>query len=110
MNPYIGELVVKDIKATEIQWKEGKDVTVEKDAKKGKGGGAKKAKQKKEKEEARPSFFRDFFRNLSPDSPLPEDAKQQALAMAEADDEDEDDENDAELLEYLMDGDHEIGQ
>merc|ERR1719291_924964 len=110
MNPYIGELVVKDIKATEIQWKEGKDVTVEKVAKKVKGGGAKKAKQKKEKEEPRPSFFRDFFRNLKEGVPLPDDAKEQARMMADEDDEDEDDDDEDEaLVKYLMDGDHEIG-
>jgi len=109
-NPYCGEMAVKEIKCDTIEWQSGKDVTVEKVAKKVKGGGAKKAKQKKEKEEARPSFFRDFFRNLSPDTELPEDAKDQARAMAEEEDDEEDDDDDDEaLIEYLMDGDHEIG-
>merc|ERR1712187_306155 len=56
-----------------IEWKPGQDVTVEKIAKKVKGGGAKKAKQKKEKEEPRPSFFRLFFRTLKKDDELPKD-------------------------------------
>jgi len=107
-NPYCGELDVKSITCTEIEWHAGKDVTVEKVAgKKPKGGGAKKAKQKKEKEEPRPSFFRDFFRNLAPGSPLPEDAKQQAMMIADG--EADDDDGDEELMAFLMEADHEIG-
>jgi len=106
-NPYCGEISVKEIKCDTIDWKEGKDVTVEKVAKKVKGGGAKKAKQKKEKLEARPSFFRDFFRNLKPGCELPDDAKMQAQSMAESDEDDEDDEG---LIEFLMDNDHDLGE
>lgn len=107
-NPYCGEIEVKEIKCSAIQWKQGKNVTVERVVKKPKGGGAKKAKQRKEKEEPRPSFFRDFFRNLSPEMTLPEDAKEQARILVNEDDEEEE-EDDETLLSYLMDADHEIG-
>jgi len=106
---YNGEIDAKEIKADVLKWNTGKDITVEKVAKKVKGGGAKKAKQKKEKEEARPSFFRDFFRNLKPGEPLPDDAKEQARMMAE-DEEEEDDDDDEDLIAYLMENDLEIGQ
>lgn len=102
-SPYTQELTVTEIKATEIEWNEGKDVTVEKVAKKVKGGGAKKAKQKKEKEEPRESFFRDFFRSLKPGEPVPDDLNLED--MLDSDDE----ENDDEIMEMLMDRDHEIG-
>jgi len=100
MNPYSGELAVKEIKSCTIEWKAGKDVTVEKVAKKVKGGGAKKAKQKQEKEQARPSFFRLFFRSLAPGMELTSDL---------IGDEDADDEEVEEMLEYIMDADHDIG-
>merc|ERR1719330_1707677 len=106
-NPYCGEIEVKEVKASEIKWKPGKNVTVEIVTKKVKGGGAKKQKQKgKEKEEPRPSFFREFFRNLHPEMKLPEDAKEQAMSMAEDAEGDEDDE---ELMGFLMASDHEVG-
>merc|ERR1719476_1243616 len=92
-NPYCDELEVKEIKCDTIEWQAGKDVTVEKVAKKVKGGGAKKNKQKKEKEEPRPSFFRDFFRNLKEGMALPEDAKEQARMMADEEDEDDDEDD-----------------
>merc|ERR1712060_327562 len=61
-NPYYGNVECKEIKACTIDWKAGKDVTVEKIAKKVKGGGAKKAKAKgKETIEARQSFFGRFM-------------------------------------------------
>mmetsp|Transcript_2987 Transcript_2987/g.7640 ORF Transcript_2987/g.7640 Transcript_2987/m.7640 type:complete len:343 (+) Transcript_2987:62-1090(+) len=100
-DPYTQEVTVKEIKASTIDWEQGKNVTVEKTTKKVKGGGAKKAKQKgKEKEEARPSFFRSMFRDLKqgmteiPEDPVLEDC-----------DEDDDIE---EMLEYIMDSDHDI--
>merc|ERR1719468_1011764 len=110
-NPYCGEISVKEIKSSTIDLKTGKNVTVEKIAKKVKGGGAKKQKQKgKEKEEPRPSFFREFFRNLHPGMKLPEDAKEQARIMADEDDEDGyDDDDDEDLIEYLLESDHETG-
>jgi len=102
-SPYTQELTVTLIKATEIEWNDGKDITVEKVAKKVKGGGAKKAKQKKEKEEPRESFFRDFFRTLKPGEPVPDDLNLED--MLDEDDEEDDD----EIMEMLMDRDHEIG-
>merc|ERR1712151_1128943 len=64
-SPYTGEMNTNLIEVSEIDWKAGKNVTVEKVAKKTKGGGAKKAKQKaKEKQEPRDSFFRNLFRRL----------------------------------------------
>jgi len=110
-NPYCGQMEVKEITCTQIDWKEGQDVTVAKvAAKKVKGGGAKKAKQKKEKEQPRPSFFRDFFRTLSPQMPLAEDARQRALCIAEAEGQEaEDIEEEEELVAYLMESDHDLG-
>jgi len=104
-SPYTGEVSVKLIKTTDIVWKTGKDVTVEKVAKAVKGGGAKKAKQKKTKEEPRDSFFRMFFRTLKEDDEMPPDIMQMMLGERE-DDEDEDDD---EMLMEFMDNDHEIG-
>merc|ERR1719330_1491238 len=107
-NPYCGEIEVKEIKCSEIKWKPGKNVTVEIVTKKVKGGGAKKQKQKgKEKEEARPSFFREFFRDLHPEMKLPEDAREHARSLQ--DDDEDDDAEDEELMQYLMDNDHEVG-
>lgn len=100
-SPYTQEYRVTEIKATEILWNEGKDVTVEKKAKKVKGGGAKKAKQKKEKEEPRESFFRDFFRSLKAGEPVPDDVN-----LELSDDEEDDD----EIMEALLERDHEIGE
>eukprot|EP00445_Apocalathium_hangoei_P042678 CAMPEP_0203969388 /NCGR_PEP_ID=MMETSP0359-20131031/97431_1 /ASSEMBLY_ACC=CAM_ASM_000338 /TAXON_ID=268821 /ORGANISM="Scrippsiella Hangoei, Strain SHTV-5" /LENGTH=370 /DNA_ID=CAMNT_0050907325 /DNA_START=70 /DNA_END=1180 /DNA_ORIENTATION=- len=115
-NPYCGEQKVLGIKCTQIVWKQGKDVTVEAVAKKVKGGGAKKAKQKKEKEEARPSFFRDFFRDLYPKMELSPDAKEMAMSMQEdeapygGEDDDDDEEKDEEtLVGQLMQFDFEAG-
>mmetsp|Transcript_123026 Transcript_123026/g.244868 ORF Transcript_123026/g.244868 Transcript_123026/m.244868 type:complete len:338 (-) Transcript_123026:19-1032(-) len=109
-NPYYGDMETKKIVTTEIDWKAGKNVTVEKIAKKVKGGGAKKAKQKeksKEKEEARPSFFRDFMRNLEAGMKPTPDMIEQAQAMWEDDDENEDD-FDA-VIDLLMENDFEVG-
>jgi nucleosome assembly protein 1-like 1 len=103
--PYRGEDKVKEIKSTEIQWKPGKDVTVEKVQKKVKGGGAKKNKQKKEKEEARDSFFRKFFRHLKCDDPLPDDLQQ--LVM-QGDDDDDSDDDDMDLMEEFMENDRDL--
>jgi len=105
-SPYTGEMTTTKIKACEIDWKPGKNVTVETVKKKTKGGGAKKAKQKgKEKEEPRDSFFRNFFRNLSAGDPMPELGAEEVRALC-----DEDDEDDEEgMLELLMENDYEIG-
>jgi len=103
-SPYTQEVEVTLIKASEIEWKEGKDVTIEKVAKKVKGGGAKKAKQKKEKEEPRDSVFRHFFRTMKPDMPLPDDVNLEE--MGGMCDEDDDEEG---IVEMLMENDHEVG-
>eukprot|EP00933_Yihiella_yeosuensis_P029754 TRINITY_DN2338_c0_g1_i2.p1 TRINITY_DN2338_c0_g1~~TRINITY_DN2338_c0_g1_i2.p1 ORF type:complete len:323 (-),score=131.12 TRINITY_DN2338_c0_g1_i2:315-1283(-) len=102
--PYTGEINIKEIKATEIDWKEGKDVTVELVKKKVKGGGAKKAKQKgKESIEPRNSFFRIFFRNLTPESEIPEGFDPEEFG------EDESDMDEEEIVEMIMDQDHDMG-
>merc|ERR1719503_151832 len=102
-SPYTQDVEVTLIKASEIDWKAGKDVTIEKVAKKVKGGGVKKAKQKKEKEEPRDSIFRHFFRTLKPDMAVPDDVN---LDDVGGSDEDDDDEG---IMEMLMDNDHEVG-
>jgi nucleosome assembly protein 1-like 1 len=102
-SPYTQEPCVKKITGTEIDWNAGKDVTVEKVAKKVKGGGAKKAKAKaKETVEPRESFFREFFKDLEPGMDVPDDL------ILDQDMEDVDDDDD-ELLELFMDRDPEIG-
>merc|ERR1719277_1566958 len=108
-NPYCGELEVKEIKCDTIEWLAGKDVTVEKVAKKVKGGGAKKNKQKaKEKEEPRDSFFRSIFRNLRRDMPMPSDVNlEEARAMGMGGDDSDDD--DEAMMGLLMENDYEIG-
>ncbi|CAE8621987.1 unnamed protein product [Polarella glacialis] len=104
-SPYTGEIDTTEIKACEITWSEGKDVTVETVKKKVKGGGAKKSKQKgKEKEEPRDSFFRGFFRNLRPDMPMPDDVNLEEIQQMCDDEDDEEG-----MVEMLMENDHEIG-
>jgi len=108
-SPYTGEIDTKEIKVNDTDWKPGKDVTVEKIAKKAKGGGAKKNKQKtKEKEEPRDSFFRSIFRNLRPDMPMPADVNlEEARAMGMGGDDSDDD--DQAMMGLLMENDYEIG-
>ncbi|CAJ1454245.1 unnamed protein product [Effrenium voratum] len=105
-SPYTGEVSAKEVKASKIEWKVGKDVTVEKVTKKVKGGGAKKAKQKgKEKEEPRDSFFRNCFRNLKQGGPIPDDVNlEEARELV-----DEDDSDDEQMMELLLENDYEIG-
>jgi len=104
-NPYNGDTNIKEMKVSEIDWKPGKDVTVEKVSKKVKGGGAKKAKQKgKEKEEPRESFFRNFFRALKQGDPVPDDVNMENYEGMM----DEDDEDDG-MMEMLMEQDYEMG-
>jgi len=80
-----------------IEWKEGKNVTVEVVAKKVKGGGKKKAKAKnKIGEVPRPSWFRQFFRSLGEDCELPTDCEDE-------DDEEEDDEEFDKMDMYIQD-------
>lgn len=104
-SPYTCEMDTTEIKASEINWKPGKNVTIETIKKKVKGGGAKKNKQKgKEKEEFRDSFFRNFFKNLKPGMPIPEDIDtEEARQMCDGDDDDD------TLMEILMETDLEMG-
>mmetsp|Transcript_14129 Transcript_14129/g.22475 ORF Transcript_14129/g.22475 Transcript_14129/m.22475 type:complete len:352 (+) Transcript_14129:98-1153(+) len=104
-SPYTGEIDTTEIKASEISWKDGKDVTVEVVKKKVKGGGAKKSKQKgKESEEPRDSLFRGFFRNMKPDMEVPEDVNLEQFEQYA------DDEDDMEgMVEMMMENDFEIG-
>lgn len=102
-SPYTGGTEVKTVKVSEVEWKDGRNVTVEKVATKVKGGGAKKQKQKgKEKVEPRDSFFRHFFRNLEQGMSVPDDVN--------LDLDDEGDEDESEIIEMLMQHDHEVGQ
>jgi len=104
-NPYNGDINIKEMKVSEIDWKPGKDITVEKVAKKVKGGGAKKAKQKgKEKEEPRDSFFRNFFRALKQGDPVPDDVNMENFEGMM-----EDEEEDDGMMDMLMEQDYEIG-
>lgn len=101
-SPYTGELEVLESKASEINWKPGKDVTIETVSKKVKGGGAKKAKQKqKETVEPRPSLFRSFFRSLKKDEEFPED-----LVDMEEDESDLDPE---EMVEAFLEQQYDMG-
>jgi|Transcript_33515 hypothetical protein len=93
------ECEIVDWKGSTVDWKPGKDVTVELIAKKTKGGGAKKAKQKaKSKEEPRNSFFRLLFRTLKKGDAAPEDL---AGIFGFGDDEGEDDSAVDMVLEQL---------
>jgi len=103
-SPYTGDINVTEIKSDAIEWKAGKNVTVESVKKKVKGGGAKKAKQKgKESEEPRDSFFRSFFRSLKAGEAVPDDVNLEGMDM------DEEDMDEDTLLEYMMENDHEVG-
>lgn len=84
-NPFSKDMSCTQIQSTEIDWKAGKNVTVEKIAKKVKGGGAKK-KKAKETEEPRDSFFRSIFRNLKLGDGIPDDINTEELDMDDADD------------------------
>lgn len=112
---YNGSISATSIKATEIEWKDGKNVTIAMVKKKKSGGGAKKAKKNKDKEEPRPSFFRDFFRNLSPECKLPADARDQARMLAQMysgggdESDDEEDDDDEDLIDCLLEADLEAG-
>eukprot|EP00747_Dinoflagellata_sp_TGD_P209495 gnl/TRDRNA2_/TRDRNA2_82887_c0_seq2.p1 gnl/TRDRNA2_/TRDRNA2_82887_c0~~gnl/TRDRNA2_/TRDRNA2_82887_c0_seq2.p1 ORF type:complete len:366 (+),score=147.24 gnl/TRDRNA2_/TRDRNA2_82887_c0_seq2:54-1151(+) len=103
-SPYNGDFKCLEIKACDIEWKEGKNVTVEVVKQKVKGGGAKKAAKKaKGKEEPRDSFFRGFFRKLKAGEALPDDVNlDEARQLVDDDDDDE-------LMGLLMENDHEIG-
>jgi nucleosome assembly protein 1-like 1 len=104
-NEWSTDLEYTKVESTTIEWKAGKDVTVEKvQAKKVKGGGKKKAKAKAKAEvvAARASFFRAFFRNLGDDCDLPTDV--------EDSDSDEEEEDDEDKLERFLDRDTEMAE
>jgi len=100
--PYIDSHCV-EMKSSAIEWKAGKNITVEMVAKKTKGGGAKKAKQKAKapKEEPRESLFRMLFANIKQGEATPEDLK--TLMGVEVDDDDED------IAKMLLERAYELG-
>merc|ERR1712137_1322186 len=100
-SPYTpGDMDMEEIKASPISWKSGKNITVVKTSKKKKCGGKKKTEVK---EEVRKSFFRFFFKNLKPGEDLPEDIPDDVM------DEDDSDGDPGQLMEMLMENDHESG-
>uniref|UniRef100_A0A7S1R9E1 Nucleosome assembly protein n=1 Tax=Alexandrium catenella TaxID=2925 RepID=A0A7S1R9E1_ALECA len=104
-SPYTGDMTTKEVKCSEIDWKTGKNVTVEAVKKKVKGGGAKKQKQKnKETLEPRESFFRSFFRQLKLGDPVPDDVH----LDGRGDDEDSD-EDDEQMMDMLLEYDYDAG-
>jgi nucleosome assembly protein 1-like 1 len=64
-NEFTDQLEITRIESDEIEWNDGKNVTVELVSKKKSGGGARK--KKAAKEEPRPSFFR-FYRTIDEDN------------------------------------------
>lgn len=98
-SPYTQDLNVTQIKGTVVEWRKGKDVTVHMVAKKKKGSKSKKTK--KEEEEPRDSFFRDFFRDLEPEMEVPDDVAVDSDMGSDPDDD--------EIIESLMDRDHDLG-
>merc|ERR1712137_190040 len=95
-----GDMDMEEIKASPISWKSGKNITVVKTSKKKKCGGKKKTEVK---EEVRKSFFRYFFKNLKPGEDLPEDIPDDVMG------EDDSDGDPGQLMEMLMENDHESG-
>lgn len=92
------QLECREVKGCTIDWKAGKNVTVEMVQKKTKGGGAKKAKQKaKAKEEPRPSIFRKLFSSMKVGEPLPESIA--FMVQGDGEDEGEDAED---KVKYLL--------
>merc|ERR1712007_28491 len=98
--PYTpGDMDIEEIKASPISWSPGMNITVVKTQKKNKGGVKRNKNKGKEKEEARESFFRYFFKNLKPDADLPDDVMDEADSDGEP----------GQLMQVLMDNDHESG-
>eukprot|EP00933_Yihiella_yeosuensis_P032089 TRINITY_DN25679_c0_g1_i1.p1 TRINITY_DN25679_c0_g1~~TRINITY_DN25679_c0_g1_i1.p1 ORF type:complete len:328 (+),score=107.40 TRINITY_DN25679_c0_g1_i1:69-1052(+) len=104
---YSGEYDVKEVTGQKIEWKDGKDVTVEKV--KSKKGAKKGGKAKKESIEPRPSFFRSLERSLKQGQELPEDIDPMELAMA-LDCESDDEMDEEELVDALMQQDFEAAE
>lgn len=107
-SPYTGEPDVLEIKASTINWKPGKDVTIEKVKKQVKG--KKNNRQSKEKEEPRPSFFRSFFRNMKKGQPLPDDMDAHEIEMQMGLDESDEELDEDKIAELVMDRDYESAE
>merc|ERR1712118_28199 len=60
-------------------------------------------------EEPRDSFFRNFFRSLKKGEPLPDDVDANELRGMMGEESDDEDADDDQLVEMLMEQDHEIG-
>ena len=90
-NEFTDQLEITRIESNDIEWNDGKNVTVELVTKKKSGGGARK--KKAAKEEPRPSFFR-FFRTIDEDN-LPSE-------LGDYEDEDEDEDED-DMGDHTMD-------
>lgn len=99
--PYKDEELI-DYKTSSIEWKPGKNVTIEK-VKQDSGGKKGKRKPAKSKEQPRQSFFRIWFTSIKQGEPLDSDLKK---AMGAEDDEDMDEDEDemvADLLDNIFD-------
>jgi len=100
-SPYTpGDMDMEEIKASPISWRSGMNITVVKTQKKKKCGGKKKTQVT---EEIRKSFFRYFFKNLKPGADLPDDIPDDMM------DDDESDGDSGQLMEMLIENDHESG-
>lgn len=108
-SPYTGETEVVAIKASSIEWRTGKNVTVEVVSKTKKGkkdkNSKKKAAEKGGKEEPRKSFFRTLFRSLKLEDPLPEAAAELDLESMDS----EDDLCEDDMVGRIMDDSYDIG-
>lgn len=112
-NPWTQDLEVPEITFVgEIQWKEGKDVTMEvrkKKNKKKKGKGKKGGSGSTVMEKVpRVSFFRIFFRTLKKGEDAPEDLVAFQREGEEGDSDDDSDEEE-DMMEMLMDDDYDKG-
>lgn len=103
-SPYTGDINCIECKASKIEWKAGKDVTMEIVKKKSKGA---KKKQAKEKKEPRNSFLRNFFTDLKQNEPVPDDFDRERIR--ELCDDSEEEEDDERVMDNLMDVDYEMG-
>jgi len=97
VTPYTKELLPSLIRSDEIQWKPGKDITIESVQKKRKASAKIKTKQR-----PRDSFFRCFFRTLQPDMDVPADIDPEQVPADEDDDED--------TIDALMENDYYCGK
>jgi len=100
ISQYTDTLDVVKVDASEINWRDGMDVTVETKKKKKSGGG--KKKKDKTTTEPRPSFFRSFFRKLGPEEEIPPEVLEE---MGGGEDDESDD--DMDIMEMLIQDDHE---